>query len=203
MTFDRNLDSDLWNGERSIGMFVHRTKTYWVIDYKYNFTLDAEADYKAYLAKGHITEEQFLTACKTFRGGVLKLSSDNFLQYLRLDSVIQASPNELKNYFLLGFSAGERGVLYRKVENCLIYGTELDSDDFKRANEIVSKLPLFYINFDRKIYMHMDWDRCHESLVPKDWSAKVRDFSFFILDDDVYWEIDNLNFWRFKCLSLV
>ena len=82
MIFNQDLDTDLWNGERSICMFVHRSKTYWVIDYKYNLIIDAEASYKAYLDKGYITNNQYLEACKKFRNGILKLSDENFLQTL-------------------------------------------------------------------------------------------------------------------------
>ena len=32
----------LWSGEKSICFFVSGAKCYWVLDYKYNFSLDAE-----------------------------------------------------------------------------------------------------------------------------------------------------------------
>jgi hypothetical protein len=63
-------------------VFIHHEKYYWVIDHKYNFSLDAEKDYRAYLSKGYITQEQYLKACNEFRFGILKLTSDNFLQYI-------------------------------------------------------------------------------------------------------------------------
>ncbi|ODS22573.1 hypothetical protein AB835_13450 [Candidatus Endobugula sertula] len=198
MNYPLGLDEELWNGERSICMFVHRNKTYWVIDYKYNFTLDAEADYKAYLDKGHITKDQYLEACKNFRNGILKLSAENFLQYLKLDSVILTNAEELKDYLLSGFLTDEIDTLYRKVESFLVYGSKLCPNDFKRANQLVCKLPLFYINFDKKSYMHMDWDRYHETLVPSDWHAEARDFGNSILDSDVYWQTNSYNFWHFR-----
>ena len=200
MSFDIQLDSDLWNGERCIGMFIHRKETYWIIDHKYNFTLDAEADYRAYLNKGHINEEQYKIACKEFRGGILKLSDDNFLEYLKLDSVISVNSDELKNYFISTFSNEKNKELYQEVENHLVYGSQLTEDSFRSANQLSSKLPLFYINFDKKMYLHMDWDRCHEDLAPENWHSKASDFSHFILDSDAYWRIDNHNYWRFKYL---
>ena len=198
MIFNQDLDTDLWNGERSICMFVHRSKTYWVIDYKYNLIIDAEASYKAYLDKGYITNNQYLEACKKFRNGILKLSDENFLQYLNLESVVLTNVEELQNYLLLGFSTNEIDRLYHKLEKSLIDGSKLCSDDFKRANQLICKLPLFYINFDKKSYMHMDWDRCHETLVPNDWYAKASDFGNFVLDKDAYWKTNSYNFWRFR-----
>ena len=198
MNYPLGLDEELWNGERSICMSIHRNKTYWLIDYKYNFTIDAEADYKAYLDKGHITKEQYLEACKNFRNGILKLSDENFLQYLKLDSVILTNSEELKDYLLLGFSSDEIDMLCSKVESFLVEGSKLCPEDFKRANQLVSKLPLFYINFDKKSYIHMDWDRCHETLAPNGWHAEASDFGDSILESDAYWQSNSYNFWRFR-----
>lgn len=52
------------------------------MDERYNFSLDAEKDYRAYLENGHISQDQFVLACKEFRWGVLKLTADNFSHYL-------------------------------------------------------------------------------------------------------------------------
>ncbi|UVL84686.1 hypothetical protein LOY35_03605 [Pseudomonas sp. B21-028] len=82
MNFDQKLLEDLRDGEKSICFFVNEGVCYWVLDYKYNFSLDAEKNYLGYLDKGYITPEQYAQSCEQFRGGVLKLTSDNFLQYV-------------------------------------------------------------------------------------------------------------------------
>lgn len=61
MIFDESLDSDLWNGERSICLFIHNGTPYWVIDYREHFCIDAEIEYRASLKKGNITEKNSLS----------------------------------------------------------------------------------------------------------------------------------------------
>ncbi|GAD04138.1 hypothetical protein [Agarivorans albus] len=198
MIFDKSIDSDLWNGERSICLFIHDGGVYWVIDYKEHFCIDAEPELKANLENGRINEEQFSCYCRDFRYGFLQLTADNFLDYIKVKSVAITSKQELAAYFNTGLTLAEKKALYNKVENHLIFGTTLSSDDFRLVNQIVSKLPIFYMNFDRKIYMHMDWDRSHEVLAPNNWKAKSADFSWFIPADEVYWDSDGLNLWKFN-----
>ncbi len=80
MIFDKSIDSDLWNGERSICLFIHDGGVYWVIDSKEHFCIDAEPELKANLENGRINEEQFSCYCRDFRYGFLQLTADNFLE---------------------------------------------------------------------------------------------------------------------------
>ncbi len=41
---------------------------------------------------------------------------------------------------------------------------------------------MFYVNFDRKIYMHMDCNQAHEELAYSDWLAKCSDFCHLVPD---------------------
>lgn len=86
MKLSQAVFDDLWNGERSVCFFVHSGKCYWVIDEKYNFSLDAEKDYRAYLEDGDITLEQYEQSWKIFRGGIIKMTAENFPQYLASSS---------------------------------------------------------------------------------------------------------------------
>lgn len=83
MTLNQSVFDDLWNGEKSVCFFVHSGRCFWAVDEKYNFCLDAEKDYRAYLEGGDITQEQYDLACKEFRGGILRMTADNFPQYLQ------------------------------------------------------------------------------------------------------------------------
>ncbi len=51
MTQWQLLADDLWGGEKNICFFVHSGACFWVVDDKFNFSLDAEKDYRAYLDK--------------------------------------------------------------------------------------------------------------------------------------------------------
>lgn len=180
MIFNRELDNDLWSGERSICLFVHGGRAYWVVDYKEHFCIDAEPEFKANLDKGRISEEQFSQYCRDFRYGILTLTKENFENYLNIETASVVSKEELESYLFSSMPIAEQERLHKAVEGALVFGGELSADDFKSANQIASKLPLFYINFDRRVYMHMDRDRCHETLVPGDWVAKAGDFSWLV-----------------------
>lgn len=82
MAVSQSVLDELWHGEKSICFFVRSGKCYWVVDEKYNFSLDAEKDYRAYLEGGYITQDQYEQSCKVFRGGILKMTAENFPLYL-------------------------------------------------------------------------------------------------------------------------
>ncbi|WP_405119792.1 hypothetical protein [Pseudomonas leptonychotis] len=193
------LVDDLWNGEKSICFFVHSGKYFWVVDDKFNFSLDAEKDYQAYLDKGHITQEQYALACMSFRDGVLKLTADSFLKYLRAEQRQVLSQQDLKDIFVCGLDLSES--LHGKVEGYYLSGTELGAKDFGEANTVASRLPMFYVNFDRKVYMHMDYGRAHEDLVYSDWFAKCSDFCHLVPDREKYWVLGGMDCWKYRFLQ--
>jgi len=192
------LLNDLWAGEKAVAFFVHSGACYWMIDHKYNFTLDAEKDYRAYLAKGHITREQYLDACIGFRGGILKLTKDNFRDYLLASSDSVASRDVLRE-LLQAAVHGRVADLIRAIERHFVTGEHVSGDTFRTANAVAAVLPSFYINFDRKIFMHMDFDRSHEDLAYSDWFAKPGDFSFLVPDEERYWTLHG-DAWKLRFL---
>lgn len=197
MNQNQALEDELWNGEKCICCFVHSGQFFWVVDYKYNFCLDAEVDYLAYLEKGHINKTQFIDACNAFRGGLLKLTESNFNEYLRLKSTTVLNKVALKNIFDSPYLVSHYNLL-DKVEKLFVSGIELLDEDFKKINKVAVQLPKFYINFDRKMYFHMDIDRCHEGSSYADWHAKYLDFHHLIPDEQRYWIQGNRDFWKLK-----
>lgn len=194
MTLNQSVFDDLWNGEKSVCFFVHLGRCFWVVDEKYNFCLDAEKDYRAYLEGGDITQEQYDLACKEFRGGILRMTADNFPQYLQSSNEKILSSFELENFI------GVDGDIFKKVEAYYLTGEVLSMADFKHANVISSRFPKFYINFDRKIYMHLDYGRAHEDLAYSDWTAECADFSFLIPDNERYWVKAGNDYWKLRFL---
>ncbi|QDD90645.1 hypothetical protein [Pseudomonas oryzihabitans] len=201
MTWRQSLVDDLWSGEKSICFFVHSGKCFWVADDKFNFSLDAERDYRAYLDKGHINLEQYTSACISFRGGILKLTAESFLKYLMAEGRQVLSKQELKDIFTCGLGLSES--LYGKIEGYYFSGAELSAKDFGEANAVASRLPMFYVNFDRKIYMHMDYGRGHEDLAYSDWFAKCSDFCYLVPDREKYWVLGGMDFWKYRFLQLI
>lgn len=200
MTQWQLLADDLWGGEKNICFFVHSGACFWVVDDKFNFILDAEKDYRAYLDKGHITQEQYASACMTFRGGVLKLTAENFLKYLRAGERWVLSRQDLKDMFVCGLDMSES--LHGRIEGYYLSGVELSASYFHDANTVVSRLPMFYVNFDRKIYMHMDFNRAHEELAYSDWLAKCSDFCHLVPDRERYWVLEGMDYWKYRFLQL-
>jgi hypothetical protein len=185
---------DLWEGEKSVCFFVYQGKGFWVVDEKYNFCLDAEKDYRAYLESGDITQEQYDLACKSFRGGVLRLTAESFPQYLKGAEGKVLSSVEVEGLF------EPDGELLGRVEHHYLSGDALSAEEFKSANVIGSRLPKFYVNFDRKIYMHMDYGRSHEDSTYPGWIAQCVDFNFLIPDRERYWVKEGNDYWKFRFL---
>ncbi|MFT0869243.1 hypothetical protein [Pseudomonas sp. CAM1A] len=195
MMFSPELLEGLWNGEKSICLFILEGRFYWVLDYKYNFTLDAEKDYAAYLRRGDITKEQYVQACREFRGGTLRLTADNFLQYVSwLEDGVLLSEDFDRIFDVEGCDVR---ALFKKIEDYYVSGEGLDSEAYYFAGQVAARLPMFYVNFDRKIYLHMDAGRSHEDLVYPDWRAECLDFSFLIPDAERYW-VKFGDFWKFR-----
>ena len=107
----------------------------------------------------------------------------------------------MEELLFYGFEQAEIERLYNLVENNLAHNQCTpnfgESSDFEKINQIASRLPLFYINFDTKVYLHMDWDRSHEDYVYEEWFAKALDFGYLIPDSECYWKINGRDFWKF------
>lgn len=198
MVLNNAICDSLWNGELNICLFVLAGTNFWVIDDKVNFSLDAEKDYKAYLDKGDINKDQYEAACKEFRGGVLRLNFDNFETYLANSSAEIVSRDEIEKFFFDLIGCNDE--FLDELESHYMSGNEISSEHIRSINRISSSLPSFYINFDRKIYMHMDGARLHEELAYSDWFAKNGDFSFLIQDSQRYWLRKSRDYWKVKFL---
>lgn len=199
MIFNQALLEDLLSGEKSVCLFVFLGRCFWVLDERYNFCLDAEKDYRAYLDKGHITQEQFVLACKEFRGGVLKLTVDNFPQYLK-SKVDRVFSSEVLAGLVFGDNASEHFKLLEKIERYYLTGENLSVIDFELVSAISARLPKFYIDFDRKIYMHMDFGRFHEELSYPGWVSQCAGFNFLVPDKEKYWFFGGNDYWKLKFL---
>lgn len=193
---DESCLTDLFIHEKSLCFFVHQGRCYWVLDHTYNFDLDAEKDYSAYLEKGDITPEQYTRSCEAFRNGVLQLTADTFMQYLNDPQGTAIVCERLEHFFMPSTTSDPKALLAR-VEAHYLSGVALSREDFCLANVLASRLPLFYINFDREIFLHMNQDRFHESLAHPGWLAKCADFNYLIPDTHRYWA-RGVDYWKLR-----
>jgi hypothetical protein len=190
------LENDIFNGYKSVALFVVDCEHYYVVDDKCNYCIDVRPDYLSYVESGRLNAADYERSLRLFRGGVSVLSSVNFREYIDGAEAEIKTVEWMREFFLNGYSAEKVSAFYSDVERFLSFGKSLDWQqwDFLRM-----KLPSFYINFDRGIYRHTDWDRLHEELaLPKDrWDAKAgSDFGLLIPDKQQYWLTNQMNFWK-------
>ncbi|MCM5639470.1 hypothetical protein, partial [Xanthomonas hortorum] len=197
---NNSLRDAMWDGDLNICLFVFNEEAIWVVDDKVNYSLDAEKDYRAYLERGDITNSQYEAACKEFRGGVLRLDSENFDYYLKNTSAKVLSTNDLGELFF-DSACGTGDGLLDELEGHYTSGRDISAGHFKRINMLASRLPSFYINFDRHIFMHLDGSRFHEDLAHGGWVSKRGDFEFLIPDSHRYWVRKSRSYWKVRFLS--
>ena len=196
----------LFKYRKAISIFIINKAIFFVIDNRENSILNMQLDLDLDFKNGNITLEQYqdeMNSCY-YRNGIWQLTKDNFKNYLRSDSVVVLEKDELKALMLQEFTSDEAVRLYSVVENKLSYNEPISNSgqqsDFLKINQISSRLPLFYINFDTEVYLHMDWDRCHEDYVYDGWFSKAMDFGYLILDELCYWKIEGRDYWKFRQL---
>ncbi len=203
LQFDINMHT-FFKYRKSISTFVNNRKLYFILDFRQNSILNMKLNLDYDLEQGDITLEEYQNSlnARYYRDGIWQLTKDNFEQYLESDSVVILEQDKLKELLFQGFSDEETARLYTAVENYLCYEEPLSEqqDDFFKANQIASRLPLFYVNFDTEVYMHMDWDRCHEEYAYEGWFSKAKDFGYLIPDEFSYWKIDGRDYWKFRQL---
>ena len=196
----------LFKYRKAISIFIINKAIFFVIDNRENSILNMQLDLDLDFKNGNITLEQYqdeMNSCY-YRNGIWQLTKDNFKNYLRSDSVVVLEKDELKALMLQEFTSDEAVRLYSVVENKLSYNEPISDSgqqsDFLKINQISSRLPLFYINFDTEVYLHMDWDRCHEDYIYDGWFSKAMDFGYLIPDEFCYWKIEGRDYWKFRQL---
>ena len=200
------LTCSLFNHRKALSIFVINKSVLFIIDNLENFILNMKLDLDLDFKNGNITLEQYQDEMNSYyyRNGIWQLTKDNFESYLQSDSVIVLKKDELKELMFQGFTSAEAVRLYSVVENKLSYNDPISDSgqqsDFLKINQISSRLPLFYINFDTEVYLHMDWDRCHEDYVYDGWFSKAMDFGYLIPDEFCYWKIEGRDYWKFRQL---
>ena len=175
-----NLETRVFNGELDIAIFVVNSKHYFIFDDKENYVIDIRTIYKDYLEKEIISYNQYIQALKLYRGGASLLTKNNVFDYF--DS-LDISPRDKKwmvNYF---------------IERSLMSSNEIIT--LEDWNKLEGRLPRFYINLDRNIFMHTNWDREFENNLPQGWRGEASSrFWSLVPDEQSYWHIEDMNFWK-------
>ncbi|SCZ70973.1 MULTISPECIES: hypothetical protein [Photorhabdus] len=198
-----NLENDyqdlleaIFNGEKNIAIFVLDGNHYYVIDNKDNYCIDVRPEYKSYIDKGWMKETLYDESVRSFRNGIPILTKESFKDYINKNNVAVYSVDWMRSFFISGKDSVLLVNFYDYIERYLSTLTDVVSSEWDSWR---MRLPSFYINFDKKIYRHTDWDRSHESTVPFDWNAQANsDFGLLVPDKEQYWLIDGMNFWKLQ-----
>jgi len=192
----QNLLEEIFNSDKDIAIFVVDGVHHFLVDNKDNFCIDVKPEYKAYIAKGWMKESLYNEAVSSFRNGVSVLSKDSFKDYITRNDVAIYTVDWMKSFFISGRNNRQLVSFYDYVERFLSTSTDPVSVEWDSWR---MRLPKFYINFDKKIYRHTDWDRSHEASVPSDWNAQANsDFGLLVPDKEQYWLINGMNFWKLQ-----
>lgn len=198
-----NLENDyqalinaLFNGEKAIGIFVLKNKYHYVVDDKENFCIDVRSDYQNYIKQGIMEQSLYDEALKQYRGGIPVLTENNFQNYLDNTQARVYSLEWLYKFFISGHSLEEINNFYQYIEDFLTISNAPVSNEWDKWR---LKLPTFYINFNKKIFRHTDWEHEYDFLVPNDWEVRLdSNFGLLVPDSEQYWIINGMNFWKLK-----
>ncbi|KAE9525991.1 hypothetical protein [Testudinibacter aquarius] len=186
----------IFDGELDIAIFTINSNQYFIFDDKENYTVDIKPFYNDYLNRNIISLEQYKYAIVNYRGGVHELTKENVFNYFDTLFIPPRDSKWMSSFFMDGYDIDELISIYKYIEKYLLSSSEKQIDllDWKILE---ARLPRFYLNLDRRIFMHTCWDRSFEKDIPNNWSGEASSrFWSLIPDKDSYWLVNNMNFWK-------
>jgi len=202
---NEELLDDLQTNKAYIAFLVHGENCYWVVDWDEHFNLDHARNIEAfcknketlkYITKKWDVEEYKRDAYARYRGGIPLLTYDTLPAYLALSSTRVVQISELAEALRLS-RWGNFDRLYAEMESITHFGqNELSGDQYEHLYKLRKFLPSFYINFNKKIFMHMREHRMYEGVVHENWYGAAGDFEHMIPVDYRYWETEaKVDYW--------
>lgn len=190
-----DLRKALVSREKCIAFIVHLGEFYWLIDFPDHFTLDqqkninalcAEERYRQFLPVGLTIQQWKEKLQNEFRGGIPTLAADQFVKYRNSELVAVVKTDILRREFFFEDS-GQYESLSSAMEGELSFNTPMTEALVELRCRLFSKLPKFYINYDRKIFMHMVRGRFFENALIDGWWGAEGDFEHMIPTSHRYW----------------
>ena len=181
--------------EECIGFFVHSGNYYWIVDWEAHFNLDQakniealceKPQYLQFLPKGLSVDQWRQQQLDGFRQGIPRLTYELFAQYRDGQSAKVVNTDLLHKEFFHD-DHGEFGHISKLIEQYLSFGTPMPEEMITLRAKLFSKLPKFYVNYDRKIFMHMVRGRSYDAVVLDGWWGAECDFEHMIPNSHRYW----------------
>jgi hypothetical protein len=191
----KDLRESILSRDRCICFVVYDEYSEWVIDFVDNFTLDQQKNidalcneerYRKFLPKGLSIEQWGKKLRDEFRGGIVTLTKEAFLRYRNHETAKITTTEMLHREFFLE-DIGQYSELSESMQKEISFNAPMREDLVQLRVQLFSKLPKFYINYDRKIFMHMVRGRFYESAVLDGWWAAEGDFEHMIPTSHRYW----------------
>ncbi len=192
---DQSTRRALVEREQCIGFIVYEGRTVWIIDWADHFTLNhqknidslcSEERYQKFLPSGLTAQEWNKKLQSEFRGGIPVLTADLFPKYRDGNLAKVVTTDMLRDEFF-SEDLGQYNNLSIGMESELSFNIPMPEELVQLRMRLFSKLPKFYINYDRKIFMHMQRGRYYESAVIDGWWGAEGDFEHMIPTAHRYW----------------
>lgn len=201
---DESTKGSLLGREKCIGFFVYQGNFVWIVDWPDNFTLNqqknidalcTEERYRRFLPSGLTVAQWSKKLQDEFRGGIPVLTSEHFPKYRDGQFAKVVNTSLLRSVFF-SEDVGQYAELSSAMEKELSFNTVMPEELVQLRSRLFSMLPKFYINYDRRIFMHMVRGRSYENVVLDGWWGAAGDFEHMIPPAHRYW-VRNINedFW--------
>ncbi len=200
---DNDTRQRLLRREDCIGFFVFQGKYHWVVAWEAFFNLDQKKNFDAARnAKFKpMSKEEHSDAMRDFRGGIPTLTEDLFPNYRDSELAKVVTTEMLREEFFIE-DKGQYSQLSTSIEQSLSFDAAANEDLIQLRMRLSSKLPKFYINYDRKIFMHMVRGRFYDKVVLDGWWGAECDFEHMIPTSYRYWMRDpHEDFWAITNFS--
>ena len=199
---DQDLRDKILEHSECIGFFVYLENYLWIIDWEAHFNLDQKKNFDAHLKRGDFKKDKYENALLSYRGGIPTLLSDRFPKYRDSQSAKVVNTKMLREEFFRG-DQGQYSVLESSMQEELSFNKPMADNLVDLRCQLFSKLPKFYVNFDRKIFMHMVKGRTYEAVIPDGWWGAECDFEHMIPTYHRYWVRScNEDYWAITSFSM-
>lgn len=192
---DLDLREKILHREQCIGFVVYKGEEVWLLDWPDYFTLDqqknidamcSEERYRRFMPAGLTASQWNEKLRREFRNGIPTLTADLFPHYRDGETAKVVTTDMLRREFFFE-DTGQYSDLSREMEAELSFNTPMREELVQLRARLFSKLPKFYVNYDRKIFMHMIQGRSYEAVVLDGWWGAECDFEHMIPTSHRYW----------------
>lgn len=192
---DSIQDERLLNSDEYVALFTFNGSLYWIIDWDEHFNLDyakninaafEDANLLSHLPTGKSASEHKAQVLQRYRSGIPTLTADLFPHY-RDGETAKVVTTQLLRRFFFAEDEGQYADLSREMEAELSFNTPMVEELVELRMRLSRRLPKFYINFDRKIFMHMVRGRFYEKALLDGWWGAEADFEHMIPTSQRYW----------------